>query len=89
LSRIARARAPLLIPPPGIARQPIRVAASKAVQKPRNGPKEKAKNRRSPGRTPAAWNTWSQFPSIQSQLAAVSSQRRGVPVVALVWQKRV
>ena len=42
----------VLMPPPGRHKNPRRDAASKAVQNPRNGPKENAKNKRSPERTP-------------------------------------
>ena len=43
MSSIVRSLTELRWPPPGMHRQPICAAASKAVQKPRNGPKEKAK----------------------------------------------
>ena len=52
LSRMVCSRAALRMPPPGIARQPIRAAASKATQNPRKGPNEKAKKMRSPAVTP-------------------------------------
>ena len=50
-------------------RQPRRAAASKAVQKPRKGPKENAKNNRSRAETPAARKTRSQLSSIHCQLS--------------------
>ena len=53
LSLSIRNRAALLSPPEGKHRQPSRVPASNAVQNPRNGPNEKAKNKRSPDATPA------------------------------------
>ena len=47
-------RSGLVIPPAGIACAPIWTAASKPVQKPRNGPNEKGKRMRSRLVTPAA-----------------------------------
>src|SRR3989442_14925455 len=86
---IARARGALRNPPPGKQRQPSLAAASKASQKPINGPKEKAKKTRSAHVTPAAPKTCDQLASIQSQLSGVSSQRKGAPAVPLVWWQRV
>ena len=42
-----------IMPPPGIARHPIRTAASKAPQNPRKGPNENGKKMRSRRPTPA------------------------------------
>ena len=66
------------------------VAASNAVQKPRNGPNENGKNSRSPGAEPhAGENSICQQPSSPSQLSGVSSQRSGRPVlVPEVWCRR-
>ena len=73
------------MPPPGTQCAPIWQPASNAVQKPRNGPNENANSTRSPGWTRAAANTDFQQSSAHCQLALVSSQRSGRPVVEDVW----
>jgi hypothetical protein len=69
-------------------RNPMRSPASNAVQKPRKGPKEKAKNARIPGFTPANSNPRTQFSKSHDQLSAVSHTAIGRPVVPLVWLNR-
>ncbi len=70
--------------PPGKQKQPSRCTASSADQKPRNGPKEKAKKKRSSRVTPAAPRICTQLSTMWFQLSAVSSQRIGTVVVPLV-----
>ena len=86
---MVRSRAELRIPPPGTVRHPMRAAASKASQNPRNGPKENAKKMPSFAVTPAALNTCAQLPIIQSHVSGVSSHLTGLLVVPLVWLNRV
>src|SRR5579862_8331339 len=81
LSSIKRSRAEVLIPPAGRHSAPMRAAASKAVQNPRNGPNEKAKQTRSFCFNPAAPKMYDQLRTIQSQLCGVSSQRSGAAPV--------
>ena len=65
-------------------RNPMRRPASNAVQNPRKGPKEKAKNARIPGSTPAISKPRTQFSKSHVQLSAVSQTASGRPVVPLV-----
>jgi hypothetical protein len=60
------------------------VAASKAVQKPKNGPNENAAKTRSAGVMPTALKKWIHDSTIQAQLSVVSNQRIGWPVEPLV-----
>ena len=78
-----------LIPPPDTESTPRRWAASKANQKPRNGPKLNGKNARSLEPTPACLNTSTQPSVMADQLSGVSNHRMGAPWVPLVWWQRV
>ena len=89
LAAIARTRCSELMPPPGMISAPSLRAPSQALQKPMKGPNEKAKKMRSPLRTPAPAYTSPQQRPHQSQLPAVSSQRRRSPVVPEVRCRRV
>src|SRR4051812_14337352 len=75
------------MPPQGITIAPIRVAASKPVQKPRKGPKEKGKAMRSDFVIPIIERkNRPHVSSIHPQPRSVSSQRSGCPVVVPeVW----
>ena len=77
------------IPPPGIASDPIRVAASNAVQNPRKGPNENAKKMWSCRRDTGGLVDAVPIPEHPVPALRVSSHVKGCPEVPLVWQNRV
>ena len=81
-------RASVLMPPAGMHKLPNRFAPSNPAQNPRNGPNENAKHNRSSCRNPISPKSCPQQRMIHAQLAGVSSQRMGVPVVPDVWCRR-
>ena len=75
----------LSMPPAGTHWAPSCAPASKAVQKPRKGPKENGKKIRSDASTRAPRYTAFQHSRAHCQLSLVSSQRNDCPVVDEVW----
>ena len=74
--------------PPGKTKTAEPMDASSADQKPRNGPKEKAKKKRSAPGDSGRPRICTQFSTMWLQLSAVSSQRIGTVVLPLVWWQR-